>query len=414
MTLRDDVREYFDREARRMPPPAALRSEVVARAVAAPGRQAPPLRWAAVVAALLAVAIVIGLVASGAFRQNKGLVPVGPPIPVTPGMHGLALDASFANSSDGWALLAEPSQRSLGGTIEVEATHDGGTTWLTPVPVGPPIGEASNADSPRHIHFVDRDNGFIWGSGTSYVTHDGGRTWDDAHLPNGLVAVTGQEGIAWAVQGSFISRTANSVRISPDGGTSWLIAAPPPFAIAGATSFGVTGLLLRGYDPGYLALTSDGGDSWRPLTSPPCSSDTTAINAAATADGHQIWEVCTPMPPSNTVPLTQPLTSSVFVSEDSGRTWARSTVEDGGVGTEWLLTPTPGTALLGTDTPTGMTITHDAGQTWQRCVTDPNHGSLRALSYSADGSLVVAVEGVYRVWISRDGGNNWVEPPSQP
>ncbi|HEY6875848.1 MAG TPA: hypothetical protein VI384_05765 [Candidatus Dormibacteraeota bacterium] len=404
MTLRDDVREYFDREARRVPPPAGLREDVVARAVGAPGRQAPALRWAAVVAALLAVAIVIGLVASGAFRQSKGLVPVGPPIPVTPGTHGLVLDASFANSSDGWALLAQPSQRSFGGTISVEATHDGGGSWLTPVAVGPAIDEASIADSPRHIHFVDRDNGFIWGSGTSYVTHDAGRTWHNAGLPKGLVTITGQEGVAWAV--SAIAQ------VSPDGGQSWLSTASLPITPVGASSFGISGLLLTERGSSDLALTNDGGSTWLRIGGP-CPAGT-AINGAATSDGREIWEVCTPLPPSDTVPLTQPLVSSVFVSEDSGRTWARSAVDDGGVGTDWLLTATPGTALLGTDTPTGMMISHDGGLTWQRCTTDPSHGSLDGLSYSADGSVVVAVDGIYRVWISRDGGNNWVETPSQP
>jgi len=404
MTLRDDVRDYFEHEARRNPAPSGLRADVTSRAVAAPARQAPALRWAAVVAALLAVAIVIGLVATGAFRQSKGLVPVGPPIPVTPGTHGLVLDASFANSSDGWALLAQPSQRSLGGTISVEATHDGGATWLTPVAVGPPIDEASNADSPRHIHFVDRDNGFVWGSGTSYVTHDGGRTWHDAGLPMGLVTITGQEGVAWAV--------STVVQVSPDGGQSWLSTASLPVTPVAASSFGVSGLLLTQRGSSDLALTNDGGSTWLRIGGP-CAAGT-AINGAATSDGREIWEVCTPLPPSNTVPLSQPLISSVFISEDSGRTWTRSSVDDGGVGTDWLLSPSSGTALLGTDTPTGMTITHDGGLTWQRCTTDPNHGSLRALSYSADGSLVVAVEGVYRVWISRDGGNNWVESPNQP
>lgn len=402
MTLRDDVREYFYRESRRMPPPSGLRNEVVARAVAAHGRQAPALRWAAVVAALLAVAIVAGLVASGAFRQNRGLVPVGPPIPVTPGTHGQVYDVSFANATDGWALLASVTGDQ--GHISVEATHDGGTTWLTPVPIGPPVNYSTAADSPRHIHFVDRDNGFIWGSGTSYVTHDRGRTWHDAGLPKGLVTITGQEGIAWAVSAI--------VQVSPDGGLSWLSTASLRITPAGASSFGISGLLLMERGSSNLVLTNDGGSTWLGVAGP-CPPGT-AINGAATPDGLEIWEVCTPLPPSNTVPLTQPLVSSVFVSEDSGRTWARSSVAAGGVGTDWVLSSSAGTALLGTDTPTGMTISHDAGQTWQRCTADPNHGSLGALSYSADGSLVVAVGWAFRVWISRDGGNNWVESRGQP
>jgi hypothetical protein len=90
-------------------------------------------------------------------------------------------------------------------------------------------------------------------------------------------------------------------------------------------------------------------------------------------------------------------------------------VNDGGVGYEGLLSLSPGSALLATDT-TGMVVSHDLGETWRPCVTDgnPHHTAIASLSSAADGSLAVAVDGVYVVWISRDGGNTWNRAASQP
>ena len=410
MTLRDDVRDYFEREARRVPAPSGLRADVTSRAISARPNGRSAIRWAAVAAALLAATIVIGLVATGAFRQSRGL-PAGPPAPATPGTHGQVFDVSFANASDGWALLGVVVGDQ--GHISVEATHDGGATWLKPVLVGPAVSTATAADSLRHIHFVDRDNGFVWGAGPSFVTHDGGSTWSDSSLPHSLVAITGQEGVTWAVQGSFVVSVENSVQVSADGGKSWLKVTRPPFAIAAATSFGITGLLIEGYDPEILALTDDGGSTWHSISGP-CTADYSAASAATTPDGHEIWEVCTPVPPFNTVPLVHPIASTLFVSEDAGRTWSRSTVNDGGVNTDWLLSPSPGNALLGTDTPTGMMISHDGGKEWSAVSTDAKHGSIGALSFSADGSVAVAVDSVFVVWISHDGGNTWKRTVGQP
>lgn len=407
MTLRDDVRDYFEREARRLPAPSGLSDGVTSRAISARAGASPSIRWAAVVAAMLAVAIVIGLVATGAFRQSKG-VPVGPPIPVTPGTHGFVFDVSFANSNDGWALLGLPG----GGSAQyfVEATHDGGATWLTPIAVGRPYNNSAVGGQPRHIHFVDRDNGFIYGGPFAFATHDGGRSWVDAGLPSDVVAVTGQEGITWGVTANCpVTNCPYSVHVSPDGGKSWLRTAPLPVVPRGASSFGVTGLLVTDVSSSDVVVTTDGGTTWARIAGP-CPAGT-AINGAGTADGREIWEVCSPLPPQDSLHQPAPL-SSVFVSEDSGKTWQHGAGTPAGIGVEIVLSPAAGTALVATDT-SQMRISHDAGQTWRECVTDAKHSMLSA-GFSADGAVAFAVDSAYVVWISRDGGNTWNRAPSQP
>ena len=408
MTLRDDIRDYFEREARRMPAPSGLRSQVTSRAITPKAGATETIRWAAVVAAMLAAAIVIGLVATGAFKQSRG-IPVGQPIPVTPGAHGFVFDVSFANSSDGWALLGLPGAGSA--QYYVEATHDGGATWLTPVAVGHRYNNSAVAGQPRHIHFVDRDDGFIYGGPFAFATHDGGRSWVDAGLPSDVVAITGQEGITWGVTADCASPNCPySVHVSPDGGKSWLKSAPLPVVPRGAVSFGVTGLLVTDVSSSDIVVTTDGGTTWNKISGP-CPAGT-AISGAVTADGREIWEVCSPLPPNDSLHQAVPI-SSVFVSEDAGKSWQRRAGTPAGIGVEIVLSPAAGTALVATDTSL-MQISHDAGRTWTQCVTDPAHPQMQSASYSADGSIAVAVDRAYTVWISRDGGNSWVRTVGQP
>lgn len=401
MTLRDEVRDYFEREARRLPAPAGLGSAVTSRAVTSRAAATPAIRWAAIVAAMLATAIVVGLVATGAFRQSRE-VPVRRPVPVTPGTHGVVFDVSFANSSDGWALLGVPGHPTA--QYSVEATHDGGATWLTPVPVGRPYQNGTADSQPRHIHFVDRDDGFVYGGVFTYATHDGGRTWVDAGLQQDVVTVTGQEGIAWGVA-ICGTNCPYAVHVSADGGKSWLKTAPLPVVPRGATPFGVTGLLVTDIASSDIAITTDSGTTWTRITGR-CRADT-GISGAATSDGFEIWEVCSSSPPA--APSSQ-----VFVSEDSGKTWQERLGTAAGVGVEIVLSPTQGTALVATDTSAGMAISHDSGQSWSRCVTDAKNAAILSASYAADGSVAVAVDNVYVVWISRDGGNTWNRAASQP
>jgi len=401
MTLRDDIRDYFEREARRLPAPTGLRGAITSRAAAARPGANPAIRWAAVVAAMLAVAIVAGLVATGAFKASRREVPAGPPISVTPGAHGFVFDVSFANASDGWALLGDPADAHA--QFYVEATHDGGKTWLRPVAIGTP---GIGAGQPRHIHFVYRDDGFVYGGQFVLATHDGGRMWVGPNLPSDVVAITGQEGVTWSASANCpVPNCPYSVYVSPDGGKSWSRAAPVPVVPRDARSFGIAGLLVMAKGSSDLAITTDDGATWTKIAGP-CPAGT-GTNEAGTPDGQEIWEVCSSSPPSAP-------TSQVFVSEDSGKTWQQRAPTFAGFGVDAVLAPTPGTVLVASDTSNGMAISHDGGMSWSRCATDPRNAAIESVSYSADGSVAVAIDNVYVVWISIDGGNTWNKTTSQP
>src|SRR5690348_10546187 len=230
MTLRDDVRDYFEREARRLPAPAGLRLDAAARAGAT---TSPPrsIRLAAVLAALLAVAIVAVLLAGNELRRvlNPQVTPGGH-IRVTSGQTAQVIDFDLVDRNLGWVLAAVCDHNVANGLGNcqawVVATRDGGHTWVDPAKVGT-LFSGYDADGPRHIHFANTSDGFVYGLGVAFVTHDGGRTW--TRIPgqtSELIAITGFATV-WAVLEPCAtgSQCPFAVRASSDGGRTWAAAA---------------------------------------------------------------------------------------------------------------------------------------------------------------------------------------------
>jgi len=296
MTLRDDVRDYFEQESRRLPAPARLRADATARASAAPATT-PSLRWAAVLAALLAVAILAGLLASGQLRRvlSQQVTPGGH-IRVTSSQIEEVLDIDLADRNHGWALIGVCDQGTLNlGPCQnwVDPTRDGGRTWVDPVKVGPQD-TGFSADTPRHIHFANASDGFVYGLGVAFVTHDGGRTWTEVPGETSeLVTIMGSATV-WAVLEPCATgaQCPFAVRTSLDGGRNWSAAAPLPagFVPDQANAFGPSGLLLAGPGTGDMAITNDDGNTWRSIPGR-CSAGDVG-NYVATSDGQDLWQLC--------------------------------------------------------------------------------------------------------------------------
>ncbi len=148
MTVRDDVRKHFEREAMRYPVPLALRATTLAgarsRVIERRSRQ-----WiAGAVAALLAVAIIAGLVAVGGYRrahnvpavrpspsasplhpQVKGPIPAG--VPVVLYWRTFTTDGLFAASWNGTVYKA-PSLPANGALVA--QSPDGSRLSVSSVP----------------------------------------------------------------------------------------------------------------------------------------------------------------------------------------------------------------------------------------------------------------------------------------
>jgi hypothetical protein len=181
MTVRDDVRQHFEREAVRHPVPPGLRAtaQVHARGRVIERRSA---QWiAGAVAALLAVAIIAGLVAVGGYRRAhnapavrpspstsplhptaKGPIPTG--VPVVLYWRTVTADGLYAASwsgavyklptlpiYEGLAVQSPDGSRVALGFLAYDTT----TGAQQPLPFGPnPSVTVSWADDSRHLCLV--------------------------------------------------------------------------------------------------------------------------------------------------------------------------------------------------------------------------------------------------------------------
>jgi photosystem II stability/assembly factor-like uncharacterized protein len=174
--------------------------------------------------------------------------------------------------------IAECDQQTSNQHFLVVKTIDGGNSWtpITNQPTGNDYGVV-NA-----VHFYDSLNGwFGTGSGRMFRTTDGGNNW--------IVSVTGGSGPVLAVR--FIS---------------------PMIGIRTA------------WQPPYLARSTDGGDTWTPVSNLPFS-DMGFMGAATsvcTPGTNQIWAFAV---------HGWTNTRCIMTSLDDGITWQEQTMPDLGV-----------------------------------------------------------------------------------
>ncbi len=292
MTIRDDVRKYFEREAARHEAPRGLRAAVLGQAPGHALERRSPQWIAGAIAVVLAVAVVAGLLGTNAFLRSRG-APANPrasaartasPTPSPAG--GLTLDSVAMFGDQGWASTLDSS----GPIASVLRTVDGGRTWRVVTPSG--------AKGAFIFGFAPIDAGRAWLmaaspsiSGTAPVdlwgTTDGGQTWNRTTAlafafrgsmmtftdgTHGWFAVPGEPLSQYQQQGIVIDRTV-------DGGKSWRLVAetnwPPVKSTRGAPSLncGKGDLSFRDASTGWLTggclggitfdVTTDGGVTWK-------------------------------------------------------------------------------------------------------------------------------------------------------
>ena len=256
----------------------------------------------------------------------------------------------FIDDRIGWAAggMAWPFLHDTSGVVL--ATRDGGATWQR-VPVLLP--------ALHKIRFVTDRQGWAIGCsspmypGGVFLTRDGGRSWQPA-TSGGAIGLTagdlydGQN----AVLGGSLARLAtisagDFARKQPSGVTESLP------SLRGVHAMQIVppsyGWLVG--DGGWIALTGDGGNSWRPPLGKPPAYASLFDFAAVAVRGGKCWIAGTPG-------------SRIFSTPDAGRTWTA--------------TPTgitvPLRAIAFADDDHGWAVgqlgtilaTSDGGQSWQR------------------------------------------------
>jgi photosystem II stability/assembly factor-like uncharacterized protein len=204
MTIRADVRGYFEREAARHPVPPGLRTTALAEARGrafgrrpARGFDRPSLQWASgLVAALIAVAVVAGLLYSRSAVSVPRPTNTGPHYvpPSTPGFRYVPLPTSAPRGCWGvWTpgegygapVPVKMVSWTTGWAAGALRTTDGGAHWLNVAP--PTIPDRSSGAAE---FYLDASHGWVAEAAASskacvdhvvvFSTVDGGQTWQES------------------------------------------------------------------------------------------------------------------------------------------------------------------------------------------------------------------------------------------
>lgn len=337
------------------------------------------------------------------------------PIPPPPAEAPLLAlqDLELIDSSTGWILLSNCAAITS-GTCEdsVAGTLDSGTTWTKPAQVGPTF-DRTDGGGPRTVRFLNHQDGFVYGSGGAYVTHDGGATWAGAGLPGKVIEAIAAGGqTVWAVTSPCGKGSACQleVRRSTDGGRSWLAphALPLGFSPEQLVPF-ASGVIMSSVPLGDIQMTSDGGLTWRSVKSQ-CTGNPFR-GYVASPDGIELWELCTGYPDTT----TNAADMTLFVSEDAGTSWKQPATSLNGGALQpsgfpiWIVSNRARVAFI-SGSPTPL-VTHDAGSTWAPAGLDGTGLWLIRLVGARYGW---ALEGTRNIWVTADGGETWNQAGALP
>jgi hypothetical protein len=237
---------------------------------------------------------------------------------------------TFIDAQHGWILSGtENAAGAAAETVQVLRTTDGGQTWQS-------VSRAlfSDATPPGHlpyggqksgISFLNASTGWVTGTVAAndlawlYMTHDGGKTWDQQTLPRPSGVSSAQLSI---LAPTFFSTTdgilpvrfadlttgrgiATSIYVTHDGGTTWQPTAPVPAALAASHFLD----MQQGWvtDGTALFRTDDAGQHWTRLATSTNFKNVTQLDFVSrttgwaisgqgllkTVDGGQTWSAIT-------------------------------------------------------------------------------------------------------------------------
>ena len=318
-------------------------------------------------------------------------------------------------------------------------TDDGGSSWRATTP----------ADAAAQVlmgaTFADPDHGWLATAvpdprATTFDiwrTHDEGRSWDRAVVPEGInrgdlvgtltFAVAGSGHLFAMIDGGMPTGYTGDLFASADAGASWT---PVPIhqdaGVTGPIAFADArhGVVAGGAPGDRLFSTDDGGRTWRQAVLPP------PIGAAGSST--QFWTAPTfwtnrqagePVWFGNTERAT---TLGILLTEDGGATWQpRGSVPlgaDQGSAVAALIGPSTWVVIL---SPSGGARTDDAGTTWTPFASTglPVTPDVLSMVDSTHGWAIVRVSGCEAdktdcqtrsaVFATDDGGATWslIWPP---
>jgi photosystem II stability/assembly factor-like uncharacterized protein len=235
---------------------------------------------------------------------------------------GSALALTFGDRRHGWLVRTFEN----GSFAELDRTADGGVTWMH-LPRLPILGRVTFRTS-RDGWLARSD--FV-SPNTLYATSDGGRSWrrESVAVPRGwqtrqsYIDVPTFFGRGGVLPVTLLSghRAAVAFEVTGDGGRTWrlravervsrdLVAPGSPFAryVPAAFASRTVWWVVLSLAPPRLAVTTDGGRSWRSVRPPVLGRATTATLTAVS-------------PRSAWLTLTARDRTQILATANSGRSW---------------------------------------------------------------------------------------------
>jgi photosystem II stability/assembly factor-like uncharacterized protein len=325
-------------------------------------------------------------------------------------------DLTFADATHGWLLWSScgPDGHC---TYTIRTSTDGGRTWFRSYPA--PL------QAPARLRFATAQDGWLYGTGGWFTTHDGGATWTADPQQRTVILVEPVGSAVWAIERASGAPALDPLRllVSTDAGHTWTPASSAPPLRGSATlahtspadAWALSAWDAAGHAPGSLWATHDGGKTWQ-ARSNPCTDEDQARLAAGPGE---LWIACAGQP--GTGQSIQEKT--LYRSTNDGRQWARRANYDWGtpesapdpppgrlpMAALWdLAVPAPGQGWM-IVAPGCLAHSTDAGRTWQQVslAYDQIHAGfgLGPLVFlDADHGWVAAPSGLIR---TTDGGVNW-------
>lgn len=300
------------------------------------------------------------------------------PTPLPPGPNVQA--AGLLSPTVGWALVTAGPSSDPNGSSTLYSTADAGTTWRSaPVP-GPTTGRGILG-----IAFATASDGWLATLGSTdprsttfdvWRTTDGGRTWQNASVPEGanrsttmgnvVFSILDPEHLFLLVEGGMADGWVSDLYASADGGRTW---SPDrvtgPNGVTGALSFAdeADGVIAGGAPGNRLFATADAGRSWERVAYPVPSGADPAFTTFRSAP--RFFDATAGALVATYGNSEGPTSLGVLVTHDAGAGWSlassvpETSTNDVPVA---FLSRTQWVAVLGD----ALLTTSDAGATWTR------------------------------------------------
>jgi len=318
-----------------------------------------------------------------------------------------AASVTFVSSQDGWVL------GTVGGSLALARTQDGGRTWtsVTPPPTGFYTGSGSTGVS--GIRFANQQDGWAYGYDL-FATQNGGASWTQVTLPGlnasfGVTPIQELETSAGSVDAVITGTSGFLIDTAALGSSSWTTS--PTTVAYGAGPVPDAQLVLQGSSgwvvendrvvAGGARLQSGSWSTW----TPPCTA-TGGPAVLAPSSAANLFAVC-----SQGIWASGPVSVRAYVSTTAGSSFTElaTALPAACQGSSALASPTTSVAAAGCGGE--IVATFNGGGSWGTVFTGSGNTSISYIGFTTS-SQGVAIEASLTsstglLVMTRDGGHTW-------